>query len=91
VSGFEQKTKKDLKAVGEAGFSLTPPGKVYETIKLGVDAISNSSPLTYLYMFIFKKLNIVENNNAEIKQFSLHKEFTGCITKNILETMKKQL
>jgi hypothetical protein len=24
-------------------------------------------------MFIFKKLNIVENNNAEIKQFSLHK------------------
>jgi hypothetical protein len=38
VSGFEQKTKKDLKAVGEAGFSLTPPGKVYETIKLGVDA-----------------------------------------------------
>jgi hypothetical protein len=34
-------------------------------------------------MFIFKKLNIVENNNAEIKQFSLHKEFTGCITKKL--------
>jgi hypothetical protein len=38
-------------------------------------------------MFIFKKLNIVENNNAEIKQFSLHKEFTGCITKNIVKKL----
>jgi hypothetical protein len=38
-------------------------------------------------MFIFKKLNIVENNNAEIKQFSLHKKFTGCITKNIVKKL----
>jgi hypothetical protein len=42
-------------------------------------------------MFIFKKLNIVENNNAEIKQFSLHKKFTGCITKMVSELRRPPL
>ncbi|CAC9508991.1 hypothetical protein [uncultured Gammaproteobacteria bacterium] len=37
VSGFEQKTKKDLKAVAKTGFGLTAPGRVYEIGKGVVD------------------------------------------------------
>ncbi len=38
ISRVEVGTIKGVKAVGEAGFSLTVPGRVYETIKLGMDA-----------------------------------------------------
>jgi hypothetical protein len=35
------KTKEDLKAVAETGFSLTPPGRVYEIGKGAVDLVDD--------------------------------------------------
>jgi hypothetical protein len=39
LSKSKVKTKEDLKAVAETGFSLTPPGRVYEIGKGAVDLV----------------------------------------------------
>jgi hypothetical protein len=41
VSKSKVKTKEDLKAVAETGFSLTPPGRVYEIGKGAVDLVDD--------------------------------------------------
>jgi hypothetical protein len=49
VSKSEVKTKEDLKAVAETGFSLTPPGRAYVIGKTTVDL------LWYFYYFLLKR------------------------------------
>ncbi|VVH67203.1 hypothetical protein BSPLISOX_724, partial [uncultured Gammaproteobacteria bacterium] len=42
VSGFEQKTKKDLKAVGDFGLSVYPPtAPYYNAAKFGIDGVKD--------------------------------------------------
>jgi hypothetical protein len=42
VSGFEQKTKKDLKAVGDFGLSVYPPtAPYYNAAKFGIDGVND--------------------------------------------------
>ncbi|VVM24244.1 hypothetical protein BSPWISOXPB_3950 [uncultured Gammaproteobacteria bacterium] len=42
VSGFEQKTKKDLKAVGDFGLSVYPPtAPYYNAAKFGINGVKD--------------------------------------------------